>query len=54
MKPPHDLDGLDVDWVLFFKLVLLIPGDKREGVNVFVQLRERQLHSMYTQALEEW
>ena len=42
MKIPHDLDGFDVDRVLFLKRVLLVAGDEGEVLDVAVKIGERK------------
>ena len=38
VETAHDLDGRDVDGVLFLELVLLVTGDEREVVDVLMEI----------------
>ena len=40
----EDFNGLNVDGILLFELVLLITWDKREGVNMLVEVSKRELN----------
>jgi len=43
---PHDLGGFEVDGILVGEAVLFVAGDEGEGVDVFVELGEREFEGM--------
>jgi hypothetical protein len=53
MEIPQNLDRLQVDRILIFELVLLVPRDEREIVDVLVKLRERELNRPYSELIED-
>jgi hypothetical protein len=53
VKCTKDFGGLNVDWILFLKAVLLVAGNEGEGMDVLVKLRERELHGRNVNAVEK-
>src|SRR5581483_4922012 len=53
MQAAHDLDGLNVDGVLLFKLVLLVARNEGNAVNVLVKVSQRKLDGVDAIGIEK-
>src|SRR5207249_4454767 len=42
VEEAHDLGGFEIDGLLVLESVLFVAGDEGEGVNVFVEIGERE------------
>ena len=54
VQAAHDFDRFKVDRVLFLELVLLVAGDECEGVDVFVEISQREFDGSHAPVAKEW